>query len=470
MNDKLLYIQIFILLFIPLTLKAIELPTSPEPITLGLGQQITFSKGSLNQISIANPIIAHAQMAPDQEQVVITTLKEGNTDLILWEKDGQKKVYPLRILAGNAKQYTLEIKNLLSSIKNIQVNSLGESIIIQGKALRPEDLLKIQQIETLYPNVQNFVQLSDKVKPLLTEEINNQLTQQGFPRIQAKIIGQQIYLTGETINKDLHHQVLSIAKTFYPNVQDMVQIGHLSQPLVRLGLTLMELNRSRIKALGIRWQDTVDTMGDIQIHTQGSRFGITTAPIPSIDMVEKKGWGRILTQPKLICQSGGEAEFHAGGEIPIRLISERVADITYKKYGIILKMSPLVTQENFISLQVNSEISTIDGGNSVEGIPALLTRRLLTSVAINSGETLVLGGLTDQNYLKSIQKVPLLGNIPILGEIFKNRQNRNSNNELLIFIEPMIIKDDRTLQFAEIRNMKKSYREGDQWFRYHLND
>jgi pilus assembly protein CpaC len=471
MKIRNLFLFVFYL-FISFSLNALafELPHPPQLVTLSVGQQIVLSREQFEQVSIANPQIAQAQMTPSQKQILITTLNPGNTDLILWDRKGIKMIYPLRVIGGSLQDHVKEIETLLLAFEGIRARRIGAQIILEGFALRPNDLKKINQIASLYPNTSNLVELAEEVRPILAEEMNRKLKDLGFDNISAQIIGRDIYLRGDALDEVQKQHALQLAFEYYPDIKDMIQIANHSQPSIELQLSLIEINRSQLKALGIRWQEALLAVGEMELSTNGSSFGLSSNPTAAIDLIQKKGWGRILTQPKLLCRSGEKAEFHAGGEIPIRLISERTADIIFKPYGILLKMSPVVTQEQNISLKIDTEISTVDGGNSVEGIPAFLTRKLTTSTTLPSGESLILAGLMDHNDLKAVSKIPLLGHIPLLGELFKSRSFRNGVSELLIFIEPKIINPPNLAVRTEIKNFKTSYQDKEKWFRPQLND
>lgn len=448
-----------------------DLPETPELITLGMGQQLAFSGKSLTQVSIGNPEVAQAQLSPHSNQILLTALNPGSTDLILWDAKGEKKTYPLRVISGSIREHFRELGQLVSDIEGVSVKMVGERLVIEGEALRPQDLKRISQLAQLYPNVSNLVEMSEEVKPILTEEINRKLEEFGFHQVRAKVLGPQIYITGEIETEKRHEQALLIARAIFPDTVDLLNLGTSSQPQIRLDLTLMEINRSNMKAFGVRWQSMVTAQGNIDFNSDQSRFGLASNPAAAIDMIQTRGWGRVLTNPRLLCRSGEKANFHAGGEIPIRLISERTAKLEFKPYGIMLKMEPRISPLNQIALGVETEISSIDGANSVDGIPAFLTRKLSTQVSVGSGESIVLGGLTDVNDLKSVQKIPLLGHIPVFGELFKSRSFRSGKTELIVFITPVVMgPTGLEKQKEDLGQFQKRYEEEKQWHKPKWND
>lgn len=438
-------------------------------ITLIVGQAWTLPKDGVGQLAIGNPSIARAQISGDGKHIIVTGLRPGQTELTLWDNEQKPMQHSLRIVGGERHAPAKELQDLLGPLENIRLRSVGEQIVVEGEVLRPEDYQRIEQIAAFYPNVRTLVKLKAEVLPVLAQEINRKLVRLGLQRLQAQASGSSMTLAGDALSVEHHDQALKIAQAIFPDVEDFVRIKTGSQPAVRLSLSLFEINRSHLMNLGIRWQDALIASGQWQFSNAGSRWGLSSNPAATLDLVEKKGWGRVLTQPRLLCRSGETAQFHSGGEIPIRLVSERTADLRFKPYGILLKMAPLVTLTGDIALNVDTEISTLDGAHSIEGIPAFLTRKLSTAVTLAPGQSLILGGLTDTNELKNVQRIPGLGWIPGLGELFKARASQDSRMEVLILIQPQIIEgtpDDPSAQ----NEFNERHKETGSWTQWRWND
>jgi pilus assembly protein CpaC len=140
----------------------------------------------------------------------------------------------------------------------------------------------------------------------------------------------------------------------------------------------------------------------------------------------------------LTCGSGQEASFQAGGELPIpKTDQEGRLTIAWKPYGIILQIAPTVDPEGIIHTRIRSEVSMVDQANAVDGIPGILTRRIDTHLSLKLGQTIVLSGLVHSDDAERITKIPFLGNIPILGEIFKSRSFQKRETEMVVFLSPL---------------------------------
>ena len=165
-------------------------------------------------------------------------------------------------------------------------------------------------------------------------------------------------------------------------------------------------------------------------------------------MLVQTGDAIILAEPRLSARSGGKAEFLAGGEIPVVTQGGLGStNVEFKEFGIILKISPIVDDENNVMATVNTEVSAVDASLSVGGVPAFLTRKTTTDVSMKDGETLVLSGLVDRSLGESIDKFPILGDIPVIGALFSSTKWQNDLSELVIFVTPTVF--DAQSQFNQ---------------------
>ncbi len=163
-----------------------------------------------------------------------------------------------------------------------------------------------------------------------------------------------------------------------------------------------------------------------------------------LGFLESNGMARVLAKPTLVAHTGQSASFLAGGEIPIPVPSRdgNVA-IQYKEFGVKLQLTPTVLSDERIALKVAPEASDLDysQGVSISGVtvPAVRTRRTDTMVELADGESFIIGGLVSRSTTSSVNKVPLLGDLPILGTFFKNMNYSQDETELLIIVTPRLV-------------------------------
>ena len=169
-----------------------------------------------------------------------------------------------------------------------------------------------------------------------------------------------------------------------------------------------------------------------------------------VDAARDNGLARILAEPNLTTLSGQEAKFLSGGEFPIPVPNEDGITVEYKEYGVALEFMPLVLDSGLISLQVDVGVSELTAGNSIalgfaEGtatagffVPALTKRAANATVEIPSGQTIAIAGLINENLRESLQNMPGLGDLPVLGALFKSQEFVKGETELIIFVTPRL--------------------------------
>jgi pilus assembly protein CpaC len=170
----------------------------------------------------------------------------------------------------------------------------------------------------------------------------------------------------------------------------------------------------------------------------------------TIRALKGKGLFESLAEPNLVTQDGKEASFLAGGEFPYPVVqgggANQSVTIVFKEFGVRLRFTPTLTGGGYIHLKVAPEVSTLDFGNAVvlEGfrVPALATRRTETEVELRDGQTFAVSGLLDRNMNETLRRVPGIGDIPILGYLFRSQAYQKNNTELVVMITPHIVRRD----------------------------
>ena len=227
-----------------------------------------------------------------------------------------------------------------------------------------------------------------------------------------------------------------------------------------LQVTVAEVNREAVKQLGINLNGTAiigattfglqnnPSLGGASNVITGNGIGVSGS-IPGLSIsatlraLERNAALRTLAEPNLTALSGQEAEFLAGGEFPVPTQVDG-GDITYefKEFGVKLKFTPTVKSNGIIGLVVDTSVSepTTEGGFAVGGvtIPATKNRQAKTSVELAAGETLSIAGLMQDSVRQQINKLPGLGDIPILGALFRSRDFIHSKTELVILVTPYL--------------------------------
>ncbi len=172
-------------------------------------------------------------------------------------------------------------------------------------------------------------------------------------------------------------------------------------------------------------------------------------------MMQNKDITEILAQPRLVMKNGRSGGFLAGGEFPVVRSTSEKFEVEFRPFGVRLDFVPTLTWSDRIDLRVFPEVSEIDQSVAVNGVPGLKVRRTVNRVELKDGESLVIGGLLDRRILKDLTKFPLLGDIPILGALFRSTRFRNQESELVFVITPRIVRTMKPGEKPQLPSIEK---------------
>lgn len=278
-----------------------------------------------------------------------------------------------------------------------------------------------------------------------------------------------IFLRGTVTNLNSSDRAFTIASTAGKVVNLLNVNVPAPEPQILLKVKFASVDRNRLKQLGLSFANggAGNFIGQISTgQFTGISAGAGGALSPggnniwgiypglglgaSLEALETKGVSEVLAEPNVLAKNGHQASFLAGGEYPYPVAQSGVTGggsapitIQYKQYGVLLAFLPTITNRGTIRLQVAPEVSALDYGNAVDVggavVPALTIRRVKTEVELAEGQTFVIGGLLDNRETENFQKIPFIGDIPILGKFFQSMQRTRTNTELIVTVTPEIV-------------------------------
>ena len=292
--------------------------------------------------------------------------------------------------------------------------------------------------------------------------------------IVATPINGMVLLTGTVATPDDVGEATRLVQAFSGETTQVVSRLKTATPLqVNLQVRIAEVSRSFLKNVGVNLL-TTDTTGGFgfgiaqgssindagtvlrgaigsTLRLSGQLFGLDI--ISALDLAEQNGVVTTLANPNLTALSGETASFLAGGEIPIPISQGLGAvSVEYKQYGVSLSFTPFVLSDGRISMRVRPEVSQLTSAGSVTlngfTVPGLTTSRTETTLELGSGESMVIGGLLKNNQNNSISKAPFLGDIPIIGTLFRSNNFQRNETELVIVVTPYLVKPVNANQIA----------------------
>lgn len=371
------------------------------------GQTRLLPYPGVTRVSIGHPDIANAQ-ATGPDEILLTGLKAGVTDLRIWTTPGSQKRYLLKV-TDNSWVQLLEVANIvLADVEGVNAREENGVVFIEGRILREQDIPIIEDLK-------------------------------------------------QKMGKELESGTI-VFNVVTPKVS--------LQAMILLDVQVVEVRRDDLMDVGIAWQASApgpfyEVLGEVHGVTNFDKLssflgfgfkedsGDDGPPEPlteigsTINLLQTKGVARVLAQPKLVTKSGSNAKFLAGGEIPIPVRdNEGYTTVEFKQVGVILDFSPVADPDGFIATKINVEVSAVDYSVEVLGIPGFTTRKTDMEMNVQAGQTMVISGMLQAEDSKSVGKVPGLGSIPILGELFKSRAFQEKSTELVIFVTPYMIDPD----------------------------
>jgi len=297
-----------------------------------------------------------------------------------------------------------------------------------------------------------------------------------FPtnKLRVSSVNGRILLTGTVSDGVVLDRILTVARQFGPEVINSVQVAQPQQ--VMLEVRFVEASRQAGRELGVQWnvlptpghrQSFVANVGDqlpagalptavagaAGVLGGGSPFGFLAGNMIAkglqidvmLNALETRGLARRLAEPNLVALSGDTANFLAGGEYPIPVPGSFAGQISvdYKKYGVSLAFTPTVLQDSLINLKIEPEVSQIDPTTVITvgsiTIPALIVRRANTTVELRDGQSFAISGLLDHRTTDIFSKMPGIGDVPILGQLFRSKDVNHSTVELMVVVTPILV-------------------------------
>ena len=391
---------------------------APQPIWLELNQAYLYQAGSskITRVTVANPAIADVVVL-DKVKLNIIGKALGSTSLSVWSANGMRQDFVISVC--NTDTATAQFIKQSMGLDGVQVAKVGDKLVLQGT------------VENQY-------------------ELNNAL---GMAKVYA----------GED------------------NIVNLIQMKN--PTMVNLSALVIDISGKDASDLGFKYGVAKEISLDggvpkITFGTAGDFYGgmdwqdYTHHPFQNVDFMiqalASQNKIKVLSRPNITTMSGEEAEILIGGELPIPTSKDGEISVEWKPYGIKLKIKPQVDQENKITSKVEAEVSGIDASVSIPTsagkIPGLISRKASTMLSVPDGQTMAIGGLMNSDESKVITKVPILGDIPIIGEFFKHTSTSKDKRELMILITPTIVTNNDPVKgsskmLEEVENSKRQWQE-----------
>jgi pilus assembly protein CpaC len=358
-------------------------------------------------VFVANDSIADVQVR-SSTQLYVFGKGRGETTIYATSKSG-RTVYSADVRVGNNISSVDEMLGLAMPEASIRATPMNNLVLLTGTVASPTDVEEAQRLVQAY--VGEGTQVISRLRSAVPLQVNLKVKIAEVNRSLLKQIGVNLFSSDPT----------SGFKFGIGQGDGSATTGPGSSPF-SVGSLLT---------------------GGTTLGAAGKLFGLDLAG--AIDLAEKDGLVSILAEPNLTALSGETASFLAGGEFPIPVSqSLNAVTIEYKQYGVGLAFTPVVLADGRISMRVRPEVSELSNEGAVKLndfiVPALTTRRAETTVELGSGQSFMIAGLLRNSNTNDISKAPFLGDLPILGALFRSTNYRRSETELVIIVTPYLVR------------------------------
>jgi len=427
------FIATTLLIFAGTSLAA-QTPATPAPTAAVASQEssndLAVGVGKSVLVDVAHPIQRVAiglgdfavASAVTPTEILLNGKTAGETSLIIWEVGGGREFFNVSVRPTSLLT-TDRLENIRRELRTELPGQPVKMTVDNGNVFLRGTVKSLSNSERAV----QIASTAGKVVNLLDIEV---------PRADPQIL---LKVRFASVDRSLENQFgINFFSTGFGNVVSGVNTGQYSPP----GLTL--------PANGVASSAALSNDLNLFAYLPGLNLGAT------LQALESKGIVQVLAEPNVLATNGKQASFLAGGEYPFPVVqgtsggTSGAVTIEFKEYGVRLDFLPTITPRGTIRLQVAPEVSSLDFTNAITisgfTVPAINTRKVKTEIELSDGQSFAIGGLLDNRDTESYEKIPFLGNIPILGKLFQSWQKTRTNTELIVIVTPEVVSPIQTTE------------------------
>src|SRR5688500_18723598 len=416
--------------------------TPAIPVQIVTGRSTVLEIGApIMRVSLTNPDIADA-MVTSNSQLLLHGKTPGTISMFAWERAGAVRRYDICV-GRDVERLSAQMKEMLPS-EAAQVTSNGRNVVLSGRVSTKELGEKAVNLATA------FVERKEEVVNLLQVQArpNNQvLLRVRFAEVSRSALtelGISLFTSPTGINNTLGRVT----------TQQFAAPGYSDLEVTKTGPDPFEFGAPVTTAKG-----NYNFSDFLNLFILSERYDLGVL----IKALQTRGLFQSLAEPNLVAESGKEASFLAGGEFPIPVAQAgggNAITIEFKEFGVRLNFTPTVDGDR-IHLKVRPEVSTLDFANGIQlngfRVPALVSRRTSTELELRNGQTFAIAGLMNNSMTSTMTKIPGIGDIPILGYLFRSKAAQKNRTELVVMITPILLGEGSTGVTNQLPRLKDPF-------------
>jgi len=449
-------------------------PQTTPAITVTVNKSMVFRLAErAKRVSVSQPEVADVLVvAPSQ--LLINGKNVGTTSLIIFDDKGGVSNYDL-IVAPDISALRTQLRSVFPN-ETVEISTSGPSLVLRGEVSNEVVYDRVLEIVATY--------LPPKPPATVTPSTSQSFTIGTSPIAQISSSGTG-FAGGGTL---AFNEEASLTDPYRWNdkkkidgVIDLLVIREIRQ--IELDVVVADVSMTKLRDIGFDFAQaykgqvaSLSTIGSSAFGSLGTQTIVGNA-ITSVGtfppatgafqwvngaysfatlyrMLQNKDVAQILAQPRLVVKNGRSGGFLSGGEVPIITTTANTFGVIYKPFGVRLDFIPTITLSDRIDLRVFPEVSDIAAGAGT-GTPSFVVRRTVSRVELKEGESLIIGGLLDQRIVKDLTKFPFLGDVPILGALFRSTKFNNKESELVFVITPRIVRTMKPGEKPQLPSLEK---------------
>ena len=449
-------------------------PQTTPAITVTVNKSMVFRLAErAKRVSVSQPEVADVLVvAPSQ--LLINGKNVGTTSLIIFDDKGGVSNYDL-IVAPDISALRTQLRSVFPN-ETVEISTSGPSLVLRGEVSNEVVYDRVLEIVATY--------LPPKPPATVTPSTSQSFTIGTSPIAQISSSGTG-FAGGGTL---AFNEEASLTDPYRWNdkkkidgVIDLLVIREIRQ--IELDVVVADVSMNKLREIGFDFAQaykgqvaSLSTIGSSAFGSLGTQTIVGNA-ITSVGtfppatgafqwvngaysfatlyrMLQNKDVAQILAQPRLVVKNGRSGGFLSGGEVPIITTTANTFGVIYKPFGVRLDFIPTITLSDRIDLRVFPEVSDIAAGAGT-GTPSFVVRRTVSRVELKEGESLIIGGLLDQRTVKDLTKFPFLGDVPILGALFRSTKFNNKESELVFVITPRIVRTMKPGEKPQLPSLEK---------------
>jgi Flp pilus assembly secretin CpaC len=452
---------------------AVHAAGSTQNVTFLVGHSVVLPVHDVRRVALGDPACVGV-VAVGTSKLILNGKAPCKTSLFVWSAQGDESVYEVSVVNAQLNDVAQAIRSAISQ-PDVQIVNFGQGIIVRGSV---PDMAAYVQLSDLLDHFTLFAQQNRyTIVNAVTIAHSLQSIQHDFEgvagvsELQIEPDGKgNVIISGQVPDGLVESRVIaraqSLAGPFLAadgKVIDRLDVSHATE--VDVKVEVLEVDDTGLSQLGVRLQSGLPDpnnpknlilgnpffpiIEDTQAAGIGKAFNFgafyrTTVLVPTLDLLLQSGHARVLSQPDVVALPGVQATFLVGGEIPY-IFSTGIGQVSvlFKNYGVQLNLTPEILPSGSIRTKVNPDISDLDYQNAVTFngffFPALKESSMSTELVTAPGQSIVMGGLLRHLDEKTITKIPLLSQIPILGKLFQSTRYQTGQTDVVFVMTPKIV-------------------------------